>query len=467
MSVDNDLLRAARSALTRGEWGAVWKYANAHLNMEPEKPEALYLAGCALRQAGHVGLGASVFRRVLALNNTQVNAWMHYGACLHDLHRWDEAREAFLVVHKHAPKDAMPIGNIASGYVQLGKCRDAVEWADRALAIDPKNHIANIAAGFGNLGLGRWKEGWKHAEYLYGSSLQIRVYRDPSEEEPIWDGAPGQTVVVQCDQGLGDQIMFASCLDDLADVCKSVILECDVRMAALFRRNFPRITVYDTLKHTPIAWPKEHPIDSHIHISWLGRYFRNRNEEFPRRAYLKPDPALVAKWRERLSVLPRPWLGLAWQGGIQQTMMHLRSFGLEELAPVMEGAGTLVDMCYQDTAREVAQWNIEHPGQQVLKFAQAENNYDDTVALASVLDDVVTVTTTLAHVCGALGRHAYVLVPQAPQWRYQYPAGEGLWWYPEHSVQLYRQKPGEKGWAPAIKRVAEAMGRVRKLRQAA
>ena len=72
------------------------------------------------------------------------------------------------------------------------------------------------------------------------------------------------------------------------------------------------------------------------------------------------------------------------------------------------------------------------------------------------LDDIVTVTTTLAHVCGALGRHAYVLVPQGPQWRYQYPCNDGLWWYPESSVEMFRQAKGEIGWEHVVKRVAKA-----------
>jgi hypothetical protein len=70
-------------------------------------------------------------------------------------------------------------------------------------------------------------------------------------------------------------------------------------------------------------------------------------------------------------------------------------------------------------------------------------DYENTVALIAALDEVVTVTTTVAHVCGALGRKAKVLVPSVPQWRYAYKAVEGMIWYPEDSVKLIRQNPGE------------------------
>ncbi len=147
-------------------------------------------------------------------------------------------------------------------------------------------------------------------------------------------------------------------------------------------------------------------------------------------------------------------------------MKHLRSFELAELKPVMGFGGTRIDLSYHDSDKEVAQWNLANPELQIIKPAIEVKNYEDTVALAAVMDDIVTCTTTLAHVCGALGRQAYVLVPQAPQWRYQYPVGDGLYWYPEHSVQMMRQAPGEIGWQHTIARLAQKMGAIHQLRAA-
>ena len=463
----DDLLRAARAAWERKEWGSVWKFANQALNEQPDRPEALYLAGCALRDLGHVALAATVLRRALAFEQKHINLWMHYAACLHDLHQWDEARDAFLMVHKKIPHDPAPMANVASGYAQQGRPRDALEAAEKALAIDPDHHIARVARCFGNLGLGRWRDGWVDAEWMYGHQVPIRVYRSKDDEEPVWDGTKDQTVVVQMDQGLGDQIMFAQCLPQLIADSKQVIIECERRMASLWRRNFPQALVQPTLGLLELEWPKHFAIDAHVHISWLGRFYRNRNEDFPRKAYLVPDAELVAKWKTWLAQFPGPTLGLAWEGGLTHTMRAARSFALAELEPVMQYGGTLIDLSYQDHGLEIAQWNIEHPQRQVMRPPIDVGNYDDTVALAAALDDVVTVTTTLAHVCGALGRHAYVLVPQAPQWRYQHPCGDGLWWYPEGSAEMCRQVKGETSWSPAIARLAAKMGRVAQLRQAA
>jgi tetratricopeptide (TPR) repeat protein len=456
-------LRAARQLVAREDFQKAWILLQDILNEAPERPEALFLVGCVLRQQNYVGLALTTFRRALSLDQKQIQLWMHYGATLHDLCQFSEAREAFLHVSKMIPTDPMPWANLAAGYVQEGKARECIEYADKALALDPENTIAHVSKGFACLALGRWSQAWQHKNHLYGNQLNIRVYNDKDHEEPEWDGTPDQTVVVQCDQGLGDQIMFSQCLNDLGKVCKKVIIETSERMTPLMKRNFPFADVHSTLKNVGQDWSLNYKIDAHIHISFLGKFFRNKNEDFPRTPYLTPDPELVEKWKAWLKPYGRT-IGISWKGGVPHTQRHLRSVELEDFAPIMELGGTFIDLSYQDNDREVALWNLQGKAQ-VIKPPINEKNYDDTVSLIAALDDIVTVTTTAAHVCGALGKHAYVLTPAVAQWRYAYhfQGGTQMIWYPEGSATLYRQKRGEE-WDAAIKRVAKDLGNVHKLR---
>jgi hypothetical protein len=227
--------------------------------------------------------------------------------------------------------------------------------------------------------------------------------------------------------------------------------------------------VYGTLKEqSGVEWPHHEEIDARVHLSFLGRFYRRADKDFPRTPYITADPARVAKWRAFLDAHPKPWTGIAWRGGIQATQSHARSLELTEFEPILDAAGgTLIDLSYHDSQREVASWNIAHPDRQIIKPPIDPKVYEDTIALIAALDDVVTVTTTVAHVCGALGRHAYVLVPAVPQWRYAYRiSDDGVIWYPKGSLSLYRQVPGED-WSHAIKRVATAVRNIRALRSAA
>ena len=454
---DADLLKVATNLVRSEEWVKAWQLLNTLLNEDPESPEVLYLLGIVLRAQGHVGLALPAFSKALAKNQQQPNIWMNFGACLHDLTRHDEAINAFSIVSGMVPGDPMPIANISAAYVEMGKWRDTITWADKALAIDPNHYIAHISKSFANLGLGRWKDAWQHAEYLYGNHLTIKVYNDKENEEPLWDGSAGKTVVVQADQGVGNIIMFSQCLPQLQADCKEVIVECSERMVPYFKRNFPGIHVYGTLKDAGQAWSHDHKIEAHTHISFLGKWYRNTDKDFPRKAYITPDPELVEKWSKWLEKFERPWKGIAWRGGIFTTKKHVRSVTLADWKPVIDTPGTSFDLSYHDSKNEVDRFNAASPFM-VERPPIDVGNFDDTIAFIAAMDKVFTVTTTVAHVCGALGRTANVIVPEVPTWRYAYhvDGGERMIWYPPNSVRLFRRKPGELDWSFCINRAVKA-----------
>ena len=449
-----DLMRLAHSLVVKNEWLPAWTAVNLALNEYPESAQGLYLAGVCLREQENLAVALVVLGKALSIEQRVPNIWMNYGATLHDLHKYEDAIRAFSVVHGMIPNDPMPPANIAASHLQMGKWHDAINWCATALKADPENHIAHISAGFANLAIGRWKDAWKHAEHMYGKHLVIRVYNEKDNEEKDWDGTKDQTVVVQCDQGLGDIIMFSQMLPQLQDDCKEVIVECAERLVPMFKRTFPMLKVYGTLKNRTVQWAANHKIDAHVHISFLGRWYRNSDKDFPRKPYLKPDPELLDKWLKWLDQFPKPWRGIAWKGGIQQTLKHVRSIDLSDYAPIVNLPGTNIDLSYHDSTKD-----IERSGFDIKRPPVDTSNYDDTIALIAALDQVVTVTTTVAHVCGALGREASVLVPDVPTWRYAYKVdgGERMIWYPSDSVRLFRRKPGERDWTFAINRLVKAL----------
>jgi tetratricopeptide (TPR) repeat protein len=435
-------------------WPRAFPEVAAALNEDPENPELLYLAGCVMRGLGNIGMALPYLAKALSKDQKQPNLWMHYGATLHDLNEWDDAIKAFEVVHQMLPTDPMPPANIAASYTQKGKWTDAINWADKALKFDPDCYIAHISRHFACLAKGRWEDGWRSADYLYGHHLAVRVYNSPENEEPTWNGKPHQTVVVQADQGLGDILMYGQCLPDMIRDCKEVILECAPRLVNLMKRNFPGLTVYGTLKQQGQDWSLNHQIDAHVHISHLPKWYRNADAEFPRKAYITPEQGRVEKWLAWLEKQPKPWIGVSWKGGIQQTQNHLRSIELDDLAPVLSKPGSFIDLSYRDNGLEIARWNIQGKSQVIVPPVDADD-FEDTLALLAALDEVVTVTTTVVHACGAMGRTAKVLVPEVPQWRYALRMDDGgMIWYPKGSIQMYRRVPGET-WESTIKRAAK------------
>jgi len=126
---------------------------------------------------------------------------------------------------------------------------------------------------------------------------------------------------------------------------------------------------------------------------------------------------------------------------------------LLELMPVLQVPGVrFVDLQYTDTVRERAALEQAH-GPLLVHWPEAIADYDETAALVSAVDLVVTVCTAVVHLAGALGKPAWVMTPFSPEWRYGI-AGETMVWYP--SVTLIRQQRyGD--WSEVLATVAQRL----------
>ncbi len=152
--------------------------------------------------------------------------------------------------------------------------------------------------------------------------------------EPRWDGSSltGRTVVIHAEQGLGDEVLFASCFSDVIRQADQTILICDPRLERLFSRSFPTATVYGWLRRKDWSpMPLEESVDVQLAAGSLPLYFRNEPSDFPRQArFLIPDPRLLAKWRERVAALgPGLKIGISWRAGGKPLESRKRTIPLD------------------------------------------------------------------------------------------------------------------------------------------
>src|SRR4029079_18708855 len=130
------------------------------------------------------------------------------------------------------------------------------------------------------------------------------------------------TLCLTGEQGLGDEIMFASCVPDVLGKASRVVMECNPRLMPLFERSFG-------VKCYPDEGSVDEPVAAQFAIGSLPMLYRTRSEAFPGKPYLRADPERVEHYRRRLAVLgPRPWVGLSWMGGSKATRTHERSVPL-------------------------------------------------------------------------------------------------------------------------------------------
>jgi len=352
------------------------------------------------------------------------------------------------------PDPLWPVALSNLGWILLekGDYAQGLELLDAALARDPDDHETRLVRSYMNLKRGEFGQGWRDYEARRHSRFAMHC----PFHFPQWDGTPisGKTLLIHGEQGFGDQIMFASCFEDAIERAGRCIIECDPRLAALFRRSFPSAVIEAGAPSAePAAWTANAPtVDCQIPMGSLPGFFRKRWEDFPRHTgYLRAAPERVAYWRGRLDALgPGPKIGLSWRGGIATTRRHLRSLALEEFLPVLRLPAEFVSLQYGNCADELNGLSREH-GVILPHWQDALDDYDETAALVCALDLVVSVCTAVIHLTGALGKPVWILVPAVAEWRYL-DRGEIMPWYP--SARLFRQTEAGR-WRDVISRVSE------------
>lgn len=434
-------LDEALKALKAGEAEKGLKIATLELDEDPKNLMATWLSGKAFLDLRRPGLAEIVLERAIEISPKDPLIWTYLGIAYNMSYQPDFAREALRKALELSPRYQLALDAMSLVFVNKGDPNKAVEWVNKSMAIKEdvrdKHGLTTLDvlqhAGFAYLMRGDFKDGWPLFNTGLGNdaSRRERIYG----QEKKWDGANG-TVVAFGEQGIGDEIAFASVLPDF--ITDKTIIECDHRLESLFRRSFT-CPVYGT-RYRTADWAKDKKIDAHISFGQLMEFYRNRKEDFPGTPYLIPDPEKRKWWRAILDQYPGKKIGITWNGGDTYTGHKKRSVELEELLR-LRGKDTFVSLEYKD------------PGEcGILNFHKQldPKNYDDTAALVSELDYVISVTTAIVDLCGAIGKRCDVLVPLIPHWRYGL-TGDTMPWY--NSVRLFRQLPNEP-WSKTIRRYA-------------
>lgn len=350
----------------------------------------------------------------------------------------DRAKEYFdKSIEKNPTAEALT--NYSGMFIESGESKKCSALCERAIEMNPDLPVAHWNNAISLLGDGVWDKGWDEYEYgLQGTTMrEDRILLDV----PRWNGEKG-TVLVYGEQGLGDEIMFASMLPDLMKT-NDVVLECHRRLASLFRRSFPQINVYGTREDTEVSWCYNHKIDYRMAIGSLGKFFRRSRESFNGAPFLDAES------------LPRGdkfRVGISWTGGGAKVgRVQKRSVPLTWWKPILNAPNVeFVSLQYTDSGEELDLVNaLGYDIKKMDEYARADDYYA-TARLVKSCDLVISICTSVVHLAGALGVPCWVMTPKWPAWRYQNTGG--MPWY--KSVRLYRSpSPDKEAWFSVIERV--------------
>lgn len=441
----------------RGRMEPAMRAFRRALELDPGASQAMQQLALALREEDRLEEAEAQLRAAVRLRPGSAALLSDHGMVLAELMRYDEALACLDRALEHAPQSVIAINRKALIVDHLGDRVQGLALLQEAARLAPKDDHAKYNIGLHHLKYGEYAPGWDG--YERRRSFESFVGKHRRFPLPEWDGGAlaGRTLLVQPEQGLGDEIMFGSCIPEVAALAKHVILECDAKLEAIFRRSFPRCTVVSRQRTLANDWVQriQPRPDAQIAAGSLACRFRRSAADFPQhQGFLKPDAPSVAAWRSRLASLgPGRKIGLSWQGGVGFTGRKRRSLTLEQLLPILRLPGLqFVNLQYTDVREEMRALESRHRVK-VHHWQEAIDDYDQTAALVAALDSVLTVCTAIVHLTGSLGRPALVMVPFGPDWRYG-ATGERMIWYP--SVRLLRQ-PRLGEWGEVLKEVSSSI----------
>lgn len=341
----------------------------------------------------------------------------------------------------------------AQSYNKLGQYSQAAEHYYLVLQNNPDDIDTHHSLAHLMLKAENFQKGWEHWEWRWAKSIENQIQ---NFNIPEWNGESleGKRLLVWTEQGIGDQIMFASILPDLLKLTRHIAWECNARLISLFSRSLPNadfIAQSSSTTGKPIVkiWPQS---NYHIPAGSLCKILRNDASKFPRqRNFLKAsssDAEIIRKAYKNL--FPEKLLiGISWRGGIDAgTNKYTRSLSPTEMQSLNKLENVkFIDLQYGNTQEDRAA--MKALGLDIYSDPEIDPllNLDLQAAQISALDLVLTVDNTTVHLAGALGVPTYLLLSTDPDWRWGLDQNESYWY---SSVKLVRS-PDPSSWEAALK----------------
>lgn len=444
------------------------RFFRLFLKVCPEHPNAVVNLAAVLREQKRFSDATDLLRTELMIRPQDAKLWNALGTVCLEATDLDNAMVFFQEARSLLPESGFADHNIGFVHMMMGDPKVAMDFIRSGLASGQlplgDQQEAHFALGQCQLALGDLDAGWVgyRARFHANFAKAIR-FLCPA---PEWAGEPleGKHIVLMAEQGVGDEVMFLSILGDLQAATGpdgKVSVATDKRLSPMIEKAFPGVACHAHgagelngrrgRTALGVSW---NAVDYWVPMASAMQWLRPSIAAFPRQAYLKPDPARVAHWRNWIDSLP----GTLKAGAVLRSSLMSEGRSkylprLDELAPVFREPGICwINLQYGDATADFKLLRDTYGVEMVTPpDIDLKDHLDDLSALCAALDLFVGPITATGHIAGAVGAPSLLFGPPKI---WMYLGTDGLPWYPRAEVF---QPPRLGEWTPAMQRLRERL----------
>ena len=367
-----------------------------------------------------------LYLRSLKIFSYRQQTHSNLAAAYHAMGNDDCAFSHFAMALAIAPDFADAHYSLGSGLRISGLMRQGIRPLTRARLIDPNNTNAIFNESLSRLSCEDFTVGWQMYEARWSSGNLVA--RHTERQRWLGQAIKSKRILLHAEQGLGDTLQFMRYVPMVQALGAQITLEVQRPLVRLAELALPDINVISMDTACP-------PTDFECPLMSLPLAFGTDASSIPPplntlKRIVPEQPGFEPGANPKNGLR----IGLAWSGNITHKTDHNRSIALQQLAPILDLPG----MEFHVVQKGIRQGdmdcltrfkNLKHHDEQIQDFL-------DLAGLIAKLDLVISVDTAVAHLAGSLGKPCWLMLPWAPDWRWQLDRKDTPW-YP--SVTLFRQ----------------------------
>ncbi len=431
----------------RTRWHAALQEIQKAIALNPNKAVFFRSLGDVSLALENYAEALNAYARALQLQPDDVDALLNMGNLCHKTGNSKQALQCYTHIIKIHPDYHKALNNIGKVYFDEGDAKSALTYYNMALRQAPNYAEARFNRAVASLLSGDYTQGWPDYEWRHRRSNAHEVYPHKLSSER-WQGQKykGQTLLVHCEQGMGDTLQFARYLPMVKARGGKLFFEVQPDLLPLFKNlaHIDGMLQFNARRAPDIA--------HHYHIPLLSLplIFNTNLSTIPAEVpYLHADSPKIAYWRHIMKNAGRNLkVGIVWASS---ALDPKRNCPLEACAPWFHIPGVqFYSIQKGPAARELHSRFGRLP---ITDLGDRLDDFDDTAGVIANLDVIVSVDTAVAHLAGAMGKPLLVMLPFVADWRWLTGCSESPW-YP--TARLIRQQ-SRADWNSVVNEVGRIL----------